>query len=94
MLHDALDAKEKLANAKVAEEVVAAIMALGPKKPELMSALVDCVCSNDTAKAIAHRSIRCRAFIDCRSTGIRASVSVCPNSQFSSRSYQENRPTI
>jgi hypothetical protein len=55
VLHNALDAKEKMVNAKATEEVVAAIMALGPKKPALMLALVDCICSDHTAKAIADR---------------------------------------
>jgi hypothetical protein len=55
VLHDALDAKEKLANANVAEPVITAIMALGSKKPRLVSALIDYVCSSDTAGEIAHR---------------------------------------
>ena len=55
MLHNARDAKEKLAVAKATEEVVAAIMALGQKRPALGSALVDCICSNAAAKAIAHK---------------------------------------
>jgi hypothetical protein len=55
VLHDGADAKAKLANARVADEVVAAIMALERKRPALMSALVDCVCTDDTAKAIARR---------------------------------------
>ncbi|MFZ1073693.1 MAG: hypothetical protein WAO21_09700 [Verrucomicrobiia bacterium] len=55
VLHNARDAKEKLAVAKATEEVVAAIMALGQKRPALGSALVDCICSNAAAKAIAHK---------------------------------------
>jgi transposase len=55
VLHDAEDAKEKLFDAKVAEEKVIAIIAIGRKKPALMCALVDSVCTDDTEKAIAKR---------------------------------------
>src|SRR2546428_95313 len=55
VLHDTLHAKAKLANANATEAVITAIMALGSKKPALMSAIVDCVCSDDTATEIAHR---------------------------------------
>jgi len=55
VLHVARDAKTKLANAKVARELVVAMMAVGPKKPALKSALVDWVCSEDTGKTIARR---------------------------------------
>jgi hypothetical protein len=50
-----MDAKEKLLKKNVAEGVASAIVALGVKEPALMSALVECVCSNDTAMAIAQR---------------------------------------
>lgn len=52
---DALEAKAKLRSAKATESLVAAIMAIGTKRPELMSAIVDCICSRDTARAISHR---------------------------------------
>ena len=55
VLHDAPNANANLMNAKATKEVVTAITALGLKKPALMPALVDCACSDDTAKAIAHR---------------------------------------
>ena len=54
VLLNSIEAKEKLLKENLAEEVVAAIVALG-KKPALMSALVESVCSNNTAKAIAQR---------------------------------------
>lgn len=55
VLHHAHEAKEKLVKANVPGDVVAAITALGPKKPALMAALVDCACSDDTSRAIAQR---------------------------------------
>lgn len=55
VLLNPIEAKEKLRKANVAAEVIAAIVALGAKQPGLMSAQVECACSNDTAKAIAQR---------------------------------------
>lgn len=55
VLLNPIDAKEKLLKENLSEEIVAAIVALGPKQPALMSALVECVCSDDTAQAIAQR---------------------------------------
>jgi hypothetical protein len=55
VLYNGADAKAKLAKAKVAAEVAAAIMALERKRPVVMSALVDCVSTDDTAKTIARR---------------------------------------
>lgn len=49
------EAKTKLVSAKVTDEIVAAILALGPTKPPVMSALVDLACSDHTAKEIAKR---------------------------------------
>ena len=55
VLRDPREANAKLVTAKAEDEVVAAIMALATTKPVLMSALVDCVCTDDTAKAISNR---------------------------------------
>jgi transposase-like protein len=55
MLHDTQDAKAKLVNARVKHEVLAAIMELAPKKPALISALIDCACSAETATEVARR---------------------------------------
>ena len=49
------EAKTKLVSAKVTDEIVAAILGLGPTKPSVMSALVDLACSDHTAKEIAKR---------------------------------------
>lgn len=49
------EARRKLAIAMVSDRLVAAIIALGTKKPELMSALMDRACSDDTSRAIAQR---------------------------------------
>ena len=49
------EARRKLAIAIVSNRLLTAIIALGTKKPEIMSALVDRACSEDTSRAIARR---------------------------------------
>jgi len=49
-----LKAKEKLGKARF-EEIISAVLMLGPKKPALMAALIDRACSDDTARKIAQR---------------------------------------
>lgn len=55
VLLNPLEAKEKLLNHNTLGQVVDAIVALGAKEPALMTALVECVCSGDTAQAVARR---------------------------------------
>jgi len=49
------EAKTKLTEAKVVDEVASVILALAPTKPVTMSALVDLAISDDTARVIAQR---------------------------------------
>ena len=49
------EAKTKLAEAKIVDEVASVILALAPTKPTTMSALVDLASSDDTAKVISQR---------------------------------------
>ena len=54
VLNYASKAKEKLGKARF-EEIVSAVLMLGPKKPALMAALIDRACSDDTSRTIAQR---------------------------------------
>jgi hypothetical protein len=57
------EAKTKLLGAKINDEVATIILSLEPKRPLVMSALVDMMCSDHTAKAIANRySLKSSAF--------------------------------
>jgi len=57
------EAKTKLADAEVMDEIVSAILALGTTRPAAMSALVDLACSDETATVIAERYALTVSFI-------------------------------
>jgi hypothetical protein len=52
---DPTDAKEKLVQAGATKAMITGVLAIGMKKPALMSALVDRFCSTEASKAIAER---------------------------------------